>query len=99
MEKINNYTPGPWEFVKGDSNHGSDRYVGGIRECKDELWIAAVENDVDTDNTHEANAQLIALAPTLYEQHWELLSTVKRLQEENEQLKSYIKDLQKGYDH
>ena len=67
MEKINNYTPGPWEFVKGDSNHNSDRYIGGVRDCKDEYWIAAVENDFDTKDGYEGGAVYLLCEQTIKE--------------------------------
>lgn len=61
----NRFTPGPWRFGENDaSGYGDKKDVPFI--IKSEEWVlAGIIGDVD-DIDVEANARLIAAAPTLF---------------------------------
>ncbi len=71
------FTPGPWRFVKGESNVPEINPMrklicfGSIMEPEEELHIAEIW--ADGPRNREANAALIAASPDLFEALEELV--------------------------
>jgi len=78
MEKITGYTPGPWAAYWDDN----DYWFITAADCP-RPYIAATTTNAAAS---EANARLIALAPTLYEEN-------TRLQSENERLREVLEKI------
>lgn len=78
-DKIEGYTPGPWrvstkdEFVHTGKDYHQIIALDGPRSNGPGFSITGCININD--------AQLIALAPTLYEQHFKMLEALKEIKE------------------
>lgn len=77
MEKINNYTPGPWQHDgHGDFVSVSMDASKMICDIRGWGWLQKLGEEKAIE-IQKANGELIALAPTLYEQHFKMLELLK----------------------
>ena len=77
MKKLEGYAPGPWSYEHGVGNTerlAADK-CGGIIAKGAGWWIAEICGDVPQA---QANAALIAQAPTLLEQRDKLVKVLER---------------------
>lgn len=81
MEKITGYTPGSWRVLTEGDGY-DEMTMRTILSCENKprnlSEIALVTTGSYPDEVEEANAQLIALAPTLYEQYFKMLEVLKK---------------------
>lgn len=79
MDKIVGFTPGPWQHDgNGDFVSVSMDASKMICDIRGWGWLQKL-GEAQAIEIQKANGELIALAPTLYEQHFKMLEALKEL--------------------
>lgn len=61
------HTPGPWALESETRSGGTERYVTTADGARTIMWTPGAAYSVDSDAELDANARLIASAPTILE--------------------------------